>query len=781
MKITCFPFLMMEILLFVGASAHADSIASGEDIEGVFSAPNYSDSFTISVKVGQAIRASLGERDENGVNDEFDPQIQIYSPSGSLLVGESINNSGVSVAGVAAESGEHVVVFSDVGSNNAGAYRASVVVAGENQISGNGNFLSAVSGTDFEGEFLQGNLDVVTISVTAGGTIRASLGERDENGVNDEFDPQIQIYSPSGSLLVGESINNSGVSVTGVAAETGEHVVVFSDVGSNNVGAYRASVVVAGENQISGNGNFLSAVSGSDFEGEFAQGDLDVVTINVTAGGTIRASLGERDENGVNDEFDPQIQIYSPSGSLLVGNSINNSGVSVTGVAAESGEHVVVFSDVGSNNAGAYRVSVVVAGENQISGNGNFLSAVSGTDFEGEFLQGDLDVVTISVTAGGTIRASLGERDENGVNDEFDPQIQIYSPSGSLLVGESINNSGVSVTGVSAETGEHVVVFSDVGSNNVGAYRASVVVAGEDQFSGNGNFLSAVSGTDFEGGFVQGDLDVVTINVTAGGTIRASLGERDENGVNDEFDPQIQIYSPSGSLLVGNSINNSEISITGVATESGEHVVVFSDITSNNIGLYRATIVVGGASSLASKENSVLSSGIQTLGSTFSGDLNVNVFPARAGDEIAVSVTSPDSPSATPQFEILDPSGQRIFINTARSTSFIAEESGDYYVIVLSDGSSTSNRYGVTASGFTGSPRTEFIEIPLIIPQLQMRFLTQFQIELFWIDETGTWSLQDSNVLTASSFGGALIATGYPGRSFKAFIRDDQKYYRLVK
>lgn len=137
------------------------------------------------------------------------------------------------------------------------------------------------------------------------------------------------------------------------------------------------------------------------------------------------------------------------------------------------------------------------------------------------------------------------------------------------------------MTGVATESGEYLVLFSDVTSNSAGSYRASVVVAGEPQASGNGNFLSAVSGTDFEGGFVQGDMDVVTVNVTAGRRIRASLGERDENGATDEFDPQIQIYTPSGSLLAGDSINSSDLSISGVAIESGDYLVVFSDVTSN--------------------------------------------------------------------------------------------------------------------------------------------------------------------------------------------------------
>jgi len=403
-------------------------------------------------------------------------------------------------------------------------------------------------------------------------------------------------------------------------------------------------------------------------------------------------------------------------------------------------------------------------------------AAISGQDFSGNFSVSDpSDAYTFTASAGSHIRASLGERDET-VDDEFDPQIQIYSPSGSLLVGNSINSSGISVAAVATETGEHVVVFSDANSDEAGAYRASVVVAGESQAAGNGNFLTAVSGTDFEGGFVKGDLDVVTIQVTAGGTIRASLGERDET-VDDEFDPQIQIYSPSGSLLVGNSINSSGISVAAVATETGEHVVVFSDANSDEFGIYRASVVVGGAPELATTSNQVLSAGSPVTSSRPSGDLDVYVISARAGDFVELDVTSPGSPT----YEVITPSGAQLFLGSQQEYSFTAASSGDYLLVIINDGTFNSDTYSVSAVGMTGTSTTTFVQVPLPVPTVFIKKLTPFQIEVFWFDESDRWSLQTSQQLDGFTPVSGSEVEGYPRHSFKEFIRNDAKFYKLSR
>lgn len=184
---------------------------------------------------------------------------------------------------------------------------------------------------------------------------------------------------------------------------------------------------------------------------------------------------------------------------------------------------------------------------------------------------------------------------------------------------------------------------------------------------------------------------------------------------------------------------------------------------------------------LASQTNHILTSGNSVTGITFNGVLSVNILPARVGDEVFISLTNPDSSGATPRFEILDPNGQQIFFGNSGSTSFIAQTSGDYFITIIDDGSSASNRYEISASGFTGSASTEFIEIPIIVPEVQIRQLTEFQIEVFWYDESGTWNLENSNSLSPSSFSRTLDISGYPRSSANFFLRNRKGFFRLVR
>ena len=290
--------------------------------------------------------------------------------------------------------------------------------------------------------------------------------------------------------------------------------------------------------------------------------------------------------------------------------------------------------------------------------------------------------------------------------------------------------------------------------------------------------VAATSGGDFSGALSGANpSDSYIFSVAAGSHIRASLGERDEGATNDEFDPQIQIYSPSGSLLVGDWANSTGVSVSAVATETGEHVVVFSDLGSDEFGIYRASVVIGGESELANASNQVLSAGSPVTASRPSGDLDVYVISARAGDLVELDVNSPGSPT----YEVITPSGAQLFLGSHQEYSFTATSSGDYFLVLINDGAFNSDTYTVTAVGMTGTPTTSFVQVPLPVPTVFMRKLTPFQIEVFWFDESDRWSLQTSENLDGFTPFSGFEVEGYPGHSFKEFIRNDAKFYQLSR
>src|SRR5678816_821900 len=95
----------------------------------------------------------------------------------------------------------------------------------------------------------------------------------------------------------------------------------------------------------------------------------------------------------------------------------------------QTGTYTINVSGL-SNTLGSYAVTLALPGVAPIGGTdaGPITSAAYRT---AAITPGDLDVHTISGTAGGSLLAAIGDLD--AANSGYDPQIHIFTPAGTLL------------------------------------------------------------------------------------------------------------------------------------------------------------------------------------------------------------------------------------------------------------------------------------------------------------------------------------------------------------
>ena len=216
------------------------------------------------------------------------------------------------------------------------------------------------NGATHTGEILQGDLDVWTFTATAGDRIGLHIGEITDT---DDFRPWIRLYAPNGAVLA----NTSGVDATAidgaVAPVTGTYLVLVSsfDSGFDGEGTYRLTMTkTPGPITVSPGDQGGALTNGAAHAGDIVQGDLDVWTINVTAGLRISVQI---DETAETDDFRPWIRIWGPNGTTLGSTSGLTSAALGPVVAPVTGTYLVLVSsfDSGFDGIGSYSLRVTVA------------------------------------------------------------------------------------------------------------------------------------------------------------------------------------------------------------------------------------------------------------------------------------------------------------------------------------------------------------------------------------------------------------------------------------
>jgi hypothetical protein len=213
-------------------------------------------------------------------------------------------------------------------------------------------------------------------------------------------------------------------------------------------------------------------VNGALHTGEILKGDLDVWTFTANAGDRIASHIGEILDN---DDFRPWIRIWAPNGAVI-GDSFGTDAASIEAVAPVTGNYVVLVAsgDSGVDGSGTYRLTMThTPGPITVSAGDEGGPVTLGAVHNGEILQGDLDVWTVTATAGERISVQITQTSET---DDFRPWIRLWAPNGGVsgntfgLDTASINSVVVPVTG----TYLILVGSADSGVDGTGSYNLTV-------------------------------------------------------------------------------------------------------------------------------------------------------------------------------------------------------------------------------------------------------------------------------------------------------------------
>jgi len=332
-------------------------------------------------------------------------------------------------------------------------------------------------------------------------------------------------------------------------------------------------------------------------------GEADVWTFTATAGDSIVVRVGEVFSTG----FAPKLQLLSPSSTVLA--------VSTTTVSAEiavkatnSGTFSVVVSDNSGLLTNAYRLTLAKTGSPVLVSPGDEGGPLTnGVMHTGVIDVGDLDVWTVTATAGQSIVVRIGETN----NVAFSPQLRLYDPSGALL-DTSSTTVGAEVAVTATNSGTFLLVVGDFSGSwsGAGPYRLTLAKTGEPVVVSPGDEGGPMTGVGvYTGTIGTGDLDVWTFTACQGDAIILRM---DEVTSGSTLTPQLRLYGRDGTLL-NTASGAASAQISRTAPAGGNYTVVAGDVSGSWSGSGGYTLTVNG-----------LSSGLRLCAPTFSGT-NVNL------------------------------------------------------------------------------------------------------------------------------------------------------------
>jgi hypothetical protein len=433
------------------------------------------DIWTFTATAGNRIAVHVGEITDT---NDFRPWIRVWAPNGATL-GSSSGAAAAEIGDVIAPvTGTYLVLVStfDSGLDGTGTYRLTMThTPGPITVSAADQGGPLTNGALHTGEILTGDLDIWTFTATVGDRIAVHIGEITDT---NDFRPWIRVWAPNGATL-GSSSGLAAAEIGDVIAPvTGTYLVLVStfDSGLDGSGTYRLTMThTPGPITVSPADQGGPLTNGALHNGEILAGDLDIWTFTATAGDRIAVHVGEITDS---NDFRPWIRLWAPNGATRGSSSGTDAAAIGDVIAPVTGTYLVLVSsfDSGVDGSGTYRLTMTrTPGPITVSAGDQGGPLTNGAAHAGEILQGDLDVWTITATAGQQITVQISETAET---DDFRPWIRLWTPAGSTL-GSTSGLTGAQIGPVVAPvTGTYLVLVStfDSGLDGTGTYTLTVNV-----------------------------------------------------------------------------------------------------------------------------------------------------------------------------------------------------------------------------------------------------------------------------------------------------------------
>jgi len=555
MKLFICVFATMILLPLWAEIADAQTLINGANQSGTLLA-NTTNSYTFAANAGDSINLRLG-------SPGFAGNLELYGPNGAFLKQAGDNNTDQAIAYMATNSGTFTVLVSSFYggfyTGGTGAYVLNLSQIPEPFIvpvgDGGGTLTNGANAT---GTITLARQDLWSFTANKGDSINLRLG-------TFGFPGNLELYGPNGALLVDAGDNNTDQAIAYMATNSGTFTVLVSSFYQDDTGTYVLNLSQIPEPFIvpvgDGGGTLTN---GANATGTITLARQDLWSFTANKGDSINLRLGTFG-------FPGNLELYGPSGALLVDAGDNNTDQAIAYMATNSGTFTVLVSSFYQDDTGAYVLNLSQIPEPFIvpvgDGGGTLTNGANAT---GTITLARQDLWSFTANKGDSINLRLG-------TFGFPGNLELYGPSGALLVDAGDNDPDELIEDYVAKTNGTftVLVSADFGGGiegGTGTYALNLAQMPEPFIVSSGDQGGCMTGSaSYAGTITLGDQDMWAFTACTGDSINLGLNTTNF-GV---YGGLLELYGPNGALLQTTS-DGTKLSIVYTATNCGTFTVLVS-------------------------------------------------------------------------------------------------------------------------------------------------------------------------------------------------------------
>jgi len=395
-----------------------------------------------------------------------------------------------------------------------------------------------------------GEVDDYVFSAIANDTILVRMSR-----ISGSLWPALILYSPNGTELE-KDYGSDMVEVNCTLAETGKYTVNASD----HFGYYTGNYSIFFQ-RLNNPRNTISIKFGETAFGSIdPPGDVDTYAFSVEVGDAVLVRASR-----VSGSFWPELRLYLPNGTELVGN-YGSDVVEVNSTSAEAGNYTIVVNDYFGDYNGNYSLFV-----QRLNNPGKATYVKFGEVASGSIdPAGDVDTYSFSAAVGDAVLVRV-----SCVSGSLWSEVRFYSPNGTELISDT-SYDVVEINYTIAEAGNYTVLIHDYFGDYIGNYSIFV-----QRLNNPGNAVSIVFGeTALASIDPAGDVDTYVFSAEAGDTVLVRASR-----VSGFLYPEVRLYARDGTEI-GSDWDWGVAEFNSTLVEDGNYMVLVCNCFGGYTGNY---------------------------------------------------------------------------------------------------------------------------------------------------------------------------------------------------
>jgi len=350
------------------------------------------------------------------------------------------------------DAGRYRIVAREFGRDDSGRYRLAVNAQGAG---------STVTGIPIEvGESLSsyingGEPQRFLIELSEAQRVQIDM----ERGDNSNIDPYLELVDQYGLPITSNDDGGQGLnSRIATFLERGQYQIIASDLGDNDTGGFRLTIVGEGSDPIDG----IPIEVGQTLDSHIASGEQQYFVLELDSEETIQIDM-LRDAAG---SIDPYLVLADQYGSEIEYNDDGGDGFnSRIRRTLEAGRYTLIARDLGNRRSGPFQISVTEGTR------ADTIPISVGQRYDGYLNPGQSYAYSLELTESRTVTIEFRRTG----SADFDPYMILSDARGNRITSDDDSGGDLnSRIQRSLNAGSYVIEVSDVFGSNGGSFRISV-------------------------------------------------------------------------------------------------------------------------------------------------------------------------------------------------------------------------------------------------------------------------------------------------------------------